>query len=127
MGAIGAGLAAPLLLIVAHPFATVNFKAHVLITLELTSNYSKWEFFFKSLCDKFGLRSHIDGSGPQPDDPQWDATECCIHSWLSDSVDDSVLNLAMDNTDPTARDLRVAIEGAVCHLPPQRVPLQGVG
>jgi hypothetical protein len=70
MGAVGTGLAAPPPLIVAHPFATVNVKAHVPITLELTSNYLKWAFFFKSLCGKFGLRSHIDGSAlPQPDEP----------------------------------------------------------
>jgi hypothetical protein len=34
-----------------------------------------------------------------------------IRGWLSSSVDDSVLDLAMDNADPTARDLWVAIEG----------------
>jgi hypothetical protein len=67
MGAMGADAAA---LIVAHPYATVNVKSHIPITLDLQSNYSKWAFFFKSLCSKFGLRSHIDGSTPpRPDDP----------------------------------------------------------
>ena len=81
MGAISAGLATPLPLIMAHPFATVTVKAHVPITLELTSNYSKWAFFFKSLCGKFRLRKHIDSSAPpQPADPEWDATECCVRS-----------------------------------------------
>jgi hypothetical protein len=63
----------------AYPYATVSVKSHVPFMLELNSNYSKWVFFFKSLCGKFGLRSHIDGSAlPQPDDPQWDAAECCV-------------------------------------------------
>jgi hypothetical protein len=68
MGALGAKLApAP---IVANSYATVNVKSHVPITLELNSNYSKWAFFFKLLCGKFGLRKHIDGSAPpQPTDP----------------------------------------------------------
>jgi len=79
--------------------------------LELTSNYLKWAFFFKSLCGKFGLRSHIDGSAPpQPDDPQWDAAECYVHGWLSSFVDDSVVDLAIENADPTARDLWAALE-----------------
>ena len=96
----------------AQPYATVNVKSHVPFTLELTSNYLKWAFFFKSLCGKFGLRSHIDGSAPpQPNDPQWDTMECCIHGWILGSVDDSVLDLAMDEADPTTRDLWVAIEG----------------
>ena len=59
MAAKSTGAAAP---IVAHHYATVNVKSHILITLDLQSNYSKWAFFFKSLCGKFGLRSHIDGS-----------------------------------------------------------------
>ena len=109
MPAMSAGAATP---IVAHNYATVNVKSHIPFTLDLQSNYSKWAFFFKSLCGKFGLRSHIDGSAPpRPDDPQWDAAECCIRGWISGSVDDSVLDLAMDGVDPTARDLWVAIEG----------------
>ena len=95
-----------------HNYATVNVKFHIPFTLDLQSNYSKWVFFFKSLCGKFGLRSHVDGSAPpRPDDPQWDAAECCVRGWISGSVDDSVLDLAMDGADPTARDLWVAIEG----------------
>jgi hypothetical protein len=68
MGALGAELAPAT--IVAHPYATVNVKSHVPITLELNSNYSKWAFFFKSLCGKFELRKHIDCSAPpQPANP----------------------------------------------------------
>jgi len=67
MAAMSTGAAAP---IVAHNYATVNVKSHIPFTLDLQSNYSKWAFFFKSLCGKFGLRSHIDGSAPpRPDDP----------------------------------------------------------
>ena len=74
MAAMSTNAAAP---IVAHNYATVNVKSHIPFTLDLQSNYSKWAFFFKSLCGKFGLRSHIDGSAPpRPDDPQWDAVEC---------------------------------------------------
>ena len=109
MPAMTTGAAAP---IVAHNYATVNVKSHIPFTLDLQSNYSKWAFFFKSLCGKFGLHSHIDGSAPpRPDDPQWDAAECCVRGWISGSVDDSVLDLAMDGADPTARDLWVAIVG----------------
>ena len=75
MPAMSAGAAAP---IVAHNYATVNVKSHIPFTLDLQFNYSKWAFF-KSLCSKFGLRSHIDSSAPpRPDDPQWDAAECCV-------------------------------------------------
>ena len=58
---MGAAQAAPM---VSPPYAAVNVKSHVPITLDLNANYSKWAFFFKSLCGKFGLRSHIDGSAP---------------------------------------------------------------
>ena len=51
--------------IVVHPYATVPVKSHVPITLELkNSNYSKWASFFKSMCGKFGLKPHIDGTLP---------------------------------------------------------------
>ncbi|XP_066365217.1 uncharacterized protein [Miscanthus floridulus] len=71
-----------------------------------------WAFFFKSLCGKFGLRSHIDGSAPpRPDDHQWDAAECYVQGWIFGSFNDFVLDLAMDSADPTTRDLWVAIEG----------------
>jgi hypothetical protein len=89
----------------------VSVKSHIPFTLELNSNYSKWAFFFKSLYDKFELRSHINGCAPQPDDPHWDAAECCVRDWILSSVDDSVLDVAMDEPDPTARDLWVSIEG----------------
>ncbi|CAN6201562.1 unnamed protein product [Urochloa humidicola] len=66
--------------IVIHPYATVSIKAHVLMTLTMTDNsYSKWTSFFKSMCGKFNLKTHIDGSlPPQPDDPMWDQADRCF-------------------------------------------------
>ncbi|XP_066361176.1 uncharacterized protein [Miscanthus floridulus] len=109
MGALSAELAlAP---IVAHSYAMMNIKSHVPITLELNSNYSKWAFFFKSLCGKFRLHKHIDGSAPpQPTDPEWDAVECCVCGWILDFIDDSVLDLTMDEPNSNAHDLWVTIE-----------------
>jgi hypothetical protein len=51
----------------------VSVKVHVPIMLELTnSNFTKWASFFKSMCGKFGLQLHIDGSSPRrADDPIW--------------------------------------------------------
>jgi hypothetical protein len=75
------------------------------------SNYTKWASFFKSMRGKFGLQSHIDGSSPaRPDDPQWYSADCCARTWLFSSVDDSVLDLAMEGDDQTARTLWTTIE-----------------
>ncbi|XP_015642384.1 uncharacterized protein [Oryza sativa Japonica Group] len=94
-----------------HPYATVAIKSHVPITLENTHpNYNKWRAFFTSLCGKFGLMAHIDGSAlPRPNDPAWEQADCCICSWIFGSVADNVLDLAME-PDQTARELSVAIE-----------------
>ncbi|XP_039778393.1 uncharacterized protein LOC120645699 [Panicum virgatum] len=79
--------------------------------LEMNSNYSKWASYFKVLCGKFGLRSHIDGPGtPHSVDPQWVIADSCVKSWLFGSVGDSVLNLALAGDDQTARQLWAAIE-----------------
>ncbi|XP_022685425.1 uncharacterized protein LOC111258440 [Setaria italica] len=84
---------------VVHPYATVSIKSHVPMTLAMkNSTYSKWASFFKSMCDKFGLKSHIDGTVAPPPD-------------IFDSVDDSVLDLAINNDEQTARALCLAIEG----------------
>jgi hypothetical protein len=58
-------------------YATISIKSHVPITLELKCpNYTRWSAFFLSLCGKFGLRSHIDGTAALcPDDPAWAATD----------------------------------------------------
>jgi hypothetical protein len=54
-----------------HPYATVAVKSHFPITLENTHPiYNKWKAFFTSLCGKFELMAHIDGSAPpRPNDP----------------------------------------------------------
>jgi hypothetical protein len=93
--------------LIVHPYATVSIKSHVPVTLEMkNSNYTKWASFFKSMCSKFGLQSHIDGSSPAHlDDPQWYSADCCVRTWLFGSVDDSVLDLAMEGDDQSARAL----------------------
>jgi len=98
---------------IVQPYATVNVKSHIPVTLTMKSTaYSRWASYFKSLCGKFGLRSHIDGTmPPRPQDPAWDQADCCVRSWFFGSVDDSVLDLAMTDDNQTARDLWLAIEG----------------
>lgn len=106
---------APLRTVVTHPYATVSVRSHVTITLMmLGSNYTKWMFFFKSLCGRSGLRPHINITAPpHPDDSDWDQVDCCVHSWISVFVDDSVVDLAMDTDNPTAWALWLTIEGLV--------------
>nr|XP_034570681.1 uncharacterized protein LOC117835445 [Setaria viridis] len=94
-----------------HPYATVSIKSHILVTLTMKSNaYSRWASFFKSMCGKFSLKSHIDGTvAPCPQDPNWDQADCCVRSWLFGSIDDSVLDLAITDDDQTTWDLWLAI------------------
>lgn len=88
---------------VVHPYATISIKSHIPMTLTMkTSSYSKWASFFKSMCGKFSLKSHIDGTAaPRPDDPDWDQANCCVRSWIFSSVDDSVLDLTTDDDEQT--------------------------
>ncbi|CAN6362593.1 unnamed protein product [Urochloa humidicola] len=73
--------------------------------------YSKWASFFRTMCGKFSLKHHIDGSSPpQPDDPMWDQADCCIRTWIFGSVDNYVLDIAMDSDNQTVRDLWLTIE-----------------
>ena len=45
------------------PYATISVKSHLPITLELKRpNFTRWSSFFLSLCGKFSLFLHIDGS-----------------------------------------------------------------
>jgi hypothetical protein len=99
--------------LVVPSYTTISVKSHVSIQLEMqSSNYSRWAFFFKSMCGKFHLHHHINGSAPpSPQDPVWDQADCCVRSWIFDTVDDAVLILAIDGDDLTARDIWVAIEG----------------
>jgi hypothetical protein len=97
-----------------HSYATMNVKSHVPVTLEpKTSNFTKWASFFRALCGKFGLLTHINGPVPATRDLAWEQADCCVRSWLFGSVSDAVLDLAMehavDGTDQTARELWVAI------------------
>jgi hypothetical protein len=72
-------------------------------------NYNKWAAFFTSLCGKFYLGSHVDGSlAPAPTDASWVAADCDVRGWIYRSVADDVLDLAMA-PEQTARDLWVAI------------------
>jgi len=79
-----ADAAAPVVL---HPFATVSVKSHVPVVLEMKNpNYSKWASFFKSMCGKFGVKPHIDGTSlplPTTDPlwPSWDQADCCVRRW----------------------------------------------
>jgi hypothetical protein len=47
------------------------------------------------LCGKFSLHRHIDGTTAQPNSPDWDVAECCVHNWIFGTVDDSVFDLAI--------------------------------
>jgi hypothetical protein len=98
--------------VVVHPYATLSVKSHVPITLEIkNSNYSKWAPYFKSLCGKFGLKPHIDGTlAADPTDPNWDQADCCVKSWIFSSVNNSVLDLTMDDDNQSAHALWVVIE-----------------
>jgi hypothetical protein len=98
--------------VVVHPYTIVSVKPHVPITLKIkNSKYSKWASYFKSLCGKFGLKPHIDGTlAADPADPNWDQADCCVKSWIFGSVDDSALDLAMGDDDQSACALWVAIE-----------------
>ncbi|XP_052146334.1 uncharacterized protein LOC127765463 [Oryza glaberrima] len=92
-------------------YATVNVKIHIPITLELKHpNFNKWKTFFTSMCGKFGLLPHIDGTAPpRPEDSTWAQTDCCVRGWLFGSVSDAILNVVME-PDQTARDLWLAID-----------------
>ncbi|CAO2149045.1 unnamed protein product [Urochloa humidicola] len=83
--------------------------------------YSKWVSFFKTMSGKFGLKSHINGTLPaQPNDPIWDQADCCVRMWMYGSVDNSVLDLAMNDDEQIARELWVAIEALFCANKPSK-------
>nr|XP_015611142.1 uncharacterized protein LOC107278842 [Oryza sativa Japonica Group] len=94
-----------------NPYATVNVKTHIPITLEFKHpNFNKWKAFFTAMCGKFGLLPHIDGTAPpRPDESAWAQADCCVRGWLFGSVSDAILDVAME-PDQTARDLWVAID-----------------
>lgn len=100
-----------------HPYGTISVESHVLVTLVVkNSNYTKWALFFKSMCGKFSLKPHIDGSSlpsstTDPFWPQWGQADCCVCSWILGFVDDSVLDLAMEGDEQMTHQLWTAIEG----------------
>jgi hypothetical protein len=62
------------------------------------------------MVGKFGLLPFLDAFVPaHPEDPVWEQTDYAIKSWLYTSVNDSVLDLAIDNEDQTACALYTAI------------------
>ncbi|XP_066334557.1 uncharacterized protein [Miscanthus floridulus] len=104
---MGDSLAAPFF----AAYASVNVKQHVPIALSLERpNYSKWKAFFTALCGKYGLLGHIDGTeAARPADPLWSQPDAYIRGWMYGSVDDAVLDLAME-PDQDARALYISIE-----------------
>jgi hypothetical protein len=98
--------------VLVHPCTAVNVKTHIPVTLEMKNpNFTKWASFFKALCGKFSLLPHISESAAPPvDDPSWPIAECTVCGWILNTVDDSVLDLAITDENQTARELWVAIE-----------------
>ncbi|XP_066324358.1 uncharacterized protein [Miscanthus floridulus] len=101
--------AAPAILVA--PYATISVKNHIPVTLELAKpNFNQWEPFFSSLCGKFGLLSHVDGTAKaNPTDPAWAIADSYVRGWLLGSAGPDVLGLAAA-PNQTARELWVAIK-----------------
>ncbi|KAL6595579.1 hypothetical protein ACP70R_047919 [Stipagrostis hirtigluma subsp. patula] len=75
----GSANASPALIFI-NPFATVA-ESHVPMTFEMErSNYVKWSAFFTSMCGKFSLMEHINGSPACPNDVAWVQAQCCFLS-----------------------------------------------
>jgi hypothetical protein len=54
------------------PFATINIKLHVPMTLELKpSNFTKWSTAFQATCRKFGLLHHLATASTSNFDESW--------------------------------------------------------
>jgi len=106
-GAMGDALAPPFF----AAYASVNVKQHMPITLSLERpNYSKWKAFFTAFCAKYLLLGHIDGTeAARPANPTWSQPDACIRGWMYGSIDDTVLDLAME-PDQDARALYISIE-----------------
>lgn len=92
--------------VIVAPYATINVKNHIPVTLELAKpNFNQWEPFFTSLCGKFALLSHIDGlQEARPTDPSWGIADACVRSWLLGSAGPDVIGLAAA-PNQTAREL----------------------
>ena len=90
-----------------NPNASVSVRQHVPFNLSLEHpNYSKWKAFFTAMCAKFGLLGHVDSIVPaRPTDPTLSQPDACVRSWIYGCVNDTVLDLAMEGDDQTARKL----------------------
>jgi len=82
------------------------------MVLELKpSNFTKWSMAFRAMCGKFGLLQHLDTASPaRPTDEAWQQADFCVRGWMYSTASDSVLNLAMTNTQQTACALWQAID-----------------
>ena len=92
------------------PFATINIKLHVPMTLELKpSNFTKWSTAFVATCGKFGLQHHLAAASTSTPDAAWLQADFCVRGWMYSTVSDAVLNLAMTDDTQTACALWAAI------------------
>jgi hypothetical protein len=92
------------------PFATINIKLHIPMTLELkTSNFTKWSTAFQATCGKFGLLHHLATIWTSNSDETWLHADFCVRGWMYNTASDIVLNLTMTNDKQTARALWAAI------------------
>jgi hypothetical protein len=92
------------------PFATINIKLHVPMTLELKpSNFTKWSTAFQATCGKFGLLHHLATTSTSNSDETWLQADFCVRGWMYNTVSDTVLNLAMTDDKQTASALWAAI------------------
>lgn len=80
------------------------------MTLEIKNSNYKWASHFKSLCKIWPQVAYRWTAPANPADMNWDQADCSVKSWIFSSIDNSVLDLAMEDDDQSARDLWVAIE-----------------
>jgi hypothetical protein len=109
------------------PFATINIKLHVPMTLELKpSNFTKWSTVFQATCGKFGLLHHLATASTSRSDEALKQADFCVRGWMYSTVSDAILNLAMTDDTQTASGHRHGVPGEQSssrHLLESRVPL----
>jgi uncharacterized membrane protein YgcG len=90
---------------------TVNIRAHVPVTLELTNpNHSDWRMFFDSTLGKFGLDGHISSSTPLTErDSDWQKVDQCIVNWIFTTCSREVLQIIRQQRKTDAFSLWSAI------------------
>lgn len=94
----------------ALPYAAINVHSYVPMKLDFRAdNFSKWKACFEALCGTFALMSHIDGTAPpNPLTPLWIQEDCCVRSWIYNTISDAVHDFIME-ADPTAHKLWAGI------------------